>query len=237
VTEKEQTAYFFKYLFEGNIHNLTELINDPPDFEFNYNVELYSLEHTRYYNSGGEKIKAKKVLQKKIVKTTYDLYNASDNPPISVGFMFDHHINLRSKEIASYCEKLSEFIIINVPLEFNNDNTISIEVGLPNFLRRLSITKYSFEYSYWKPFSAYRVKDLDFSKLNSLIQKKSANLIRYSKSSYSNNWLLIVIEREEYSNYSQFNSTDFLKNGMTANSFDRIYLASMRHRPECIRIK
>ncbi|GAA4279668.1 hypothetical protein [Gaetbulibacter aestuarii] len=237
MSEKEQTEYFFNYLFEDNIQNLKEIENDPPDFEFIYNGSSCSLEHTRYYNSGGEKIKAKKVLQNEIIKGTYDQYNLKDNPPITVGFVFENHINLKRKEISSYCKKLSEFIITNVPKEFNDDNSLSIEFGLPKYLKRLSISKYSHEYSFWQSYKAYMVKDLDFKRLNNLIQKKSINLSKYSKCSYRYNWLLIIIEREEYSNYSQFSKSKFLNYGMTENNFDRIYLASMKHRPECFRIK
>ena len=46
MTEKQQAEYFFKYLFDGDIVNLTKLKNDPPDFEFNHNGKLCGLEHT-----------------------------------------------------------------------------------------------------------------------------------------------------------------------------------------------
>ncbi len=214
-----------------------EVDTDPPDFEFEYQGKFISIEHTRYFNSGGEKIKAKKNLQKELINKTFDLYNLSNNPPITVGFVFEHHINLKQNEINTYCENLCKFILNNVPEEFNNKGALSIETGLPNFLRRLSFIKYSFEYSYWQSYGAYKVGDLNYLRLDFLIQKKSKDVNRYSKGDYASHWLLVVIESEEYSNYSQFDLIKFREELMTENKFERIYLAAMRHRPDCIRIK
>ncbi len=89
MTEREQTEYFLKITNIGDITDLKNISNDPPDFSLQLNDNIISIEHTRYFVNGGEKIKARDVLKQKIKNRTYEIYEERYSYKLALNFQFE----------------------------------------------------------------------------------------------------------------------------------------------------
>ncbi len=144
-------------------------------------------------------------------------------------------INLRANEFEQYCSVLADFISENEPKTFNNGEPIYLTDTnrLPKYIKKITIVKYDFGYSFWQINDVRTITDIDFKKLNNIIINKSLNVFKYAND-YSENWLLIIVEREEHSDYSQLRLDKYELSKQ--NKFNQIYLIAIGHRPAVTRI-
>ncbi|WP_378183381.1 hypothetical protein [Aquimarina sp. SS2-1] len=234
MTEREHTEYFLFFSDLADPEKLISIEHDPPDFEIMINNKNVSIEHSRLYRTNGEKIKKIEQFKQKILNETQKIYNSKYNSLIDVNLKFADEIKIKGNELDTYCSKLADFLHDNSPSEFNNSSPLYIEENLPKFLRRISIIKYSNGYSFWQFSKGYVVSDFQPEKLTEKIISKSNKVKQYSKN-YNENWLLLVIERAKYSDYSNYDFENYIC--PEQNNFHKIYIQVLRHRPELFKIK
>lgn len=198
---------------------------DPPDLIFKIGGRTISIEHSILLTDGGEKIKQEIAAFNQLIEKTNELYDPKIHGILRVWVWFKYggHLDLRQNKLDGVAVELLELSVKFNPGFIGGlyDNSVP-QNELPPYANRITI---------WDTHNAGTIGfsrssmvisgALPLVNLKRVINKKSEVLHTY-KDNYDENWLLLVADGSQASQFANFISEGIEQ--FQHSQFDHIYI-------------
>lgn len=229
IERKELIKFISNEKIPLRVYNILD--SETPDFILKMINKEISIEHTRLIKpklQQTEKYKerivenAQKIFEEKYPFEKLYVMITFNNIPLKGGQRAQENY---TNEILTLIEQI---YLNNKSFDFSLSSKMSIE-SLTHTIESINIDNIQ-KFSCWQSFDSFIVEQIDVEWLKQVIQKKGDNIGKY-KSSFDENWLLLVADLGSKASSHRIDLMDF---SLIQSKFDKIYFYEYRADEICI---